>query len=70
MAIGSGQQRANRRMWDAIEQADLKKFRAAIKSGADINDRDEFGLLPIVSAVYESATEILKDLIARGQERQ
>jgi ankyrin repeat protein len=57
---------ANERLWDAIEDGSVVRVKNALKAGADVNDKDEDGHIPLMSACYFGHLEIVKLLLKAG----
>jgi ankyrin repeat protein len=57
---------ANQRLWDAIEDSSVGRLKSALKAGANVNDEDEDGHIPLMLACYLGNLEIVKLLLAAG----
>ena len=53
-------------MFEHIKNGNAEGVRNAIQSGADVNEKDDFGSTPLDSAVYDGHKEIVEILIANG----
>ena len=53
----------------AAEEGDLRKLKAALKSGHSINEHDphvKFGWTPLIAAIYQNNTDVVNFLITAG----
>lgn len=55
---------------EPIRKNDAKKITDLIKSGCNVNEKDECGRTPLMAAAYKGNTEIIKLLVAAGSEIQ
>ena len=51
---------------EAIRQGNLEAVRSAIASGADVNATDQLGAAPLLDAVWNGQTEVVKMLLDAG----
>lgn len=60
------QQRANEKLFEAVESFDDDAFHKALRSGADVNALDEDSFSPLFSAVYNLQVPMIEALIEAG----
>jgi ankyrin repeat protein len=57
---------ANDRLWAAVEAESVTRVKNALKAGANVNNEDEDGHTPLMSAAYLGNLDIVKLLVAAG----
>jgi len=52
-------------LWEAIDAGSPRSVKALIAAGADVNEKNEDGLTPLIKAAFGGHTEIVKLLLAK-----